>query len=396
MELWWYLGGWVRLRLTSADCLARLRDISGALALEDVVWRSELTAEFRVRRGELGKVLVRDGETLEILGNHGLPALARRLGRWKTFAASLLLFGLLTAWLPGRILFLSVSGNEEIPARLILEAAADAGVYFGASRREIQSEQVKNHLLYAIPELRWAGVNTTGCMAVITVRPRSAQEQLADDLPGNIVAVRDAVITEVFPQTGTVQVRRGQAVREGEVLISGMAELGLLTRTDRASGEVYGLSRREVSAKLPTETTFRQETGVVRRVRSLILGKKRIYFSNDSGILHSTCVKMIFVKNLTLPGGFELPVRLVTESYYLCDTGQAAREDPEATLRTAVRSYALEQMIAGEILAEDWTWREGALHGILECREMIGRFRPENDLKGETNDDREIGERGAG
>ncbi len=396
MELWWHLGGWVRLRLTSADCMTRLRAISREMPMENLVWISELTAEFCVRRGDARKITVRDGETLKVLGSHGLPEMVKRMGKWRIFTAAVLAFGLLTVWLSGRILFLQVVGNGEIPTRLILEAAADAGVYFGASRREMQSEQVKNHLLYAIPELRWAGVNTTGCTAVITVRPRSSEEMPTDDLPGDIVAVRDAVVTSVYPQTGSVLVQRGQAVQEGQVLISGTTDLGLLTRTDRAAGEVYGLTRHEITAKLPANHRVRQENGEIRRVRSLIFGKKRFYFSNDSGILHTTCVKMISVKNLTLPGGFRLPVALVTETYYLCDTVLNEREAGTEALRTAARSYVLEQMVAGEIREADWTWGDNTIHGVLECREMIGRFRPGDDWEGETNDDREIGERGAG
>ena len=33
MELYWRLRGWVRLRLTSADCVPRLREISRELRL---------------------------------------------------------------------------------------------------------------------------------------------------------------------------------------------------------------------------------------------------------------------------------------------------------------------------------------------------------------------------
>ena len=36
MELWWRLRGWKRLRLTSADCPARLREIADRVPLEDI------------------------------------------------------------------------------------------------------------------------------------------------------------------------------------------------------------------------------------------------------------------------------------------------------------------------------------------------------------------------
>ena len=38
----------------------------------------------------------------------------------------------------------------------------------------IRSEKVKNSLLQRIPQLQWAGINTDGCVAVISVREKTA------------------------------------------------------------------------------------------------------------------------------------------------------------------------------------------------------------------------------
>ncbi len=395
MDLWKRLSGSVRLRLTSADCLGRLRALSREIQLEDVRWNSELTAEFRVARRDAKHIAVREGETLELLEATGYPAWGKRIWQWKYLIAWVLVLGLATAWLPGRLLFFTVEGNGDIPARLVLEAAEEAGLYFGASRRAVRSEKVKNHLLYAIPELRWAGVNTNGCNAAITVRPRSLDET-AEALPdGDIVAVRDGVVTEIFPEAGTVLVKPGQAVRAGQILISGSTDVGLLTRTDRASGEVYGLTRREISAKLPESVTVRRKSGGERRRFALLIGKKRIYFTNDSGILDTTCGKMVTVNYLELPGGFRLPVALVTECYTPCETAVTGRAG-EDQLLSAARDYALETMRAGTILGETASLDGNSLRVVYECRELLGAFRPGVFWESETNDDREIGERGAG
>ncbi len=396
MDLWWWFGGWIRGRLSSGDCLRRLQVISREVRLEDVSFSSEVTVEFSLRRRDLKKLSTRDGETFEILRQYGLPNMAKSMARWKSITSVVLLFAVLTAWLPSRVLFLQVEGNGDIPARRILEAARGAGLFFGAERREVRSEAVKNHLLHAIGELRWAGVNTQGCTATITVSPRSMEGDTARFLPGDLVAVRDALVTDIYPEAGTVQVQRGQAVGRGAVLICGTADLGILMRQDRASGEVYGLTRQEITAIVPGKVTVRQGTGRVERTYSLRIGKKSLKFTNDSGILDTTCVKMVTVNYLTLPGGFRLPVALVTETRTRYATAAKVREEADHQLLSEARSYALAQMRAGTILAEDWDGKENTLTARFECREMIARFRPAENLEGETNDDREIGERGAG
>ena len=395
MELWWRVSGWVRLRLTSADCTGRLREISREIRLDDIVVENELTSEFTVSRGQWERIRTGDGDALELVEEGGLPVLLGRLHRWRILAGTVLLLGVLTAFLPTRIWFLRVEGNGDVPARRILEEAASCGVRFGASRQELRSERVKNHLLWAIPELRWAGVNTDGCTAVITVAVRQQERMPEDVLPGDIIAGTDAVVTAVYPEVGTALTVPGQAVEEGQVLISGTADLGLAIRRDRAAGEVYGLTRRSIKAILPGETAVRRETGQVVRKYYLQIGKKYVNFSNDSGILHGTCVKMRTVNYLTLPGGFQLPVALVTETWRLCETQSIPRPDGEDLMAEAARRYVLEQMTAGTIASERLTVQGGSVTAEFACREMIGVFRPGIETEGDTND-RQNRERGAG
>ena len=391
----WLLTGWVRLRLTSADPAARLREFAEEYRLEKIVFYDDLTAEFDISAPDAKKLRVRERERLERTGGGGLPRFLAGLARWKILTAAVLLLGVQTVLLPTRIWFVEVRGNGSVPAALIAERAEECGVYFGASRRELRSEQVKNHLLWAIPELKWAGVNTEGCVAVITVAVRQEEEGTSDGQPGDIVAASDGVVDGVVNQSGTVLVKPGQAVRAGETLISGTSDLGTVVLSERAAGEVYGLTRREITAVLPSQTRSREETGAVVRKFSLRIGKKYVNFSNDSGILYGTCVKMRTVKYLTLPGGFQLPVALVTDTYRLCRTDAVSREMDTQALLSEVRRYAREAMTAGTILREETAVRENSLRAVLHCRELIGVFRPGIETEGDTNE-RENRERGAG
>ena len=394
MELWWRIRGWVRLRLTSADCAGRLREMARHIQMYDIRFCDDLTAEFTVFHKERGMISVRDGDILEEIGVGGFPHLWVSVRRWwmvTVFAIGLMV---LSVHLQGRLLFFRVEGNGQVPERLILEQAAECGLYFGAASRDVRSEQVKNHLLWSIPELRWAGVNVDGCSAVLTVAERQTGGEPEDAQPGDLVAVIDGVVTDVFLGTGSALAAPGQAVRAGDVLISGTTDLGLLVRTEQADGEVYGLTRRAFEVKLPEQTLVRRETGRVIRKFSLRIGKKYVNFSNDCGILYGTCVKMRTVKDLKLPGGFSLPVALVTDTYRLCDTDAIPREMDAGLLLSEARRLAREDMIAGTILREDVNVEEGRLRVVFECRELIGRFRPGFEIEGDTND-RENRERGA-
>ena len=394
MELWWHLRGWTRLRLTSANCAGRLRAISGEMRLGDIHFPDELTAEFSVQSGQEKLLLDRFGAELGVIGVGGIPALAKRIWCWRRLAGLVLILGILTVALPKRVWFVRVEGNSFVPDRRILEAAEMCGVSFGASAGAIRSEQVKNKLLYEIPELRWAGVNTQGCTAVITVAERRMEEQTAPWQPGSLVAGTDGIVTEVILQRGSALVKPGSAVREGQLLISGVTDLGICTRLEQAEGEIWAMTRREIQVSLPAESVKRGETSAVKRKFSLRIGKKSVNFSNDSGILYGTCVKMRTVDYLVLPGGFCLPVALVTDTYYQCQTESLPREETDWYAEAARRTVR-ERLRAGSVRTERLTQEGNLLTAVYECREQIGVFRPGEYMERDTFD-RENGECGAG
>lgn len=385
MELWWHLRGWTRLRMTSADCAGRLRRISGEMRLEDIAFPDDLTAEFTVQSAHGRKLMERYGEETAVIGSGGLPAAGRALWRWRRLAILVLVLGILTAALPRRVWFIRVEGNSAVPERRILEAAGECGLSFGASAADIRSEQVKNKLLFAIPELRWAGVNTDGCSAVITVAERQTGEGTGQWQPGDLIAFADGLVTEVILQRGTALVKPGDAVREGQILVSGLTDLGNCTSVEQAQGEVWGLTRREIRVALPAQTVNRHGTQAVRRKYSLRIGKKSVNFLNDSGILHRSCVKMRTVDYLKLPGGFQLPVALVTDTYYLCDTVAEPRGET-VWLTDAARRTVMERIRGGTVRSEGFTQEEGLLTAVFECREQIGVFRPGNFMERDTFD----------
>ena len=260
---------------------------------------------------------------------------------------------LLTLLIPTRIFFFQIEGNAAVPDKKILELAAQCGIEFGVSRQEIRSEKVKNQLLSSVPELEWVGINTAGCVATISVRERQSGDELAQ-LHGvsSIIATRDGVIRELTVTGGSAACKTGQAVKAGEVLISGYTDCGISIRAERAQGEVYAETHHEFSCVMPQNSVQRGEQVVEKRKTGIIIGKNRINFSQDSGILDTGCVKMYEENYVTLPGGFVLPIAFVTETciYYENQESVAAGDLEETTLPQLAERYLSGQMVAGRIL----------------------------------------------
>ena len=378
------LTGMVTAELTSADISGTLAGIGNlGVCVFDVRTEGDLTARIRLFRRDYKKVLrltKRRGDRFRLIEKSGIYWDLKGLLSRPVLLMGMVLLLVLVFFVPTRVLFVQVEGNDTVPARKILAAAEDSGICFGASRREVRSEKIKNSLLAAVPELQWAGVNTYGCTAVISVRERSVVDKTEKNLEvSSIVADRDGVILSCTVTQGNSLCAVGQAVREGEILISGYTDCGLCITATRAEGEVIALTRRNLTVKTPSSKLLREaETGQTTNF-SLIVGKNRINFYKGSGIYGGSCVKMYSEYCLTLPGGFRLPVALVRETVICYDsTSTEISEDAAlAELSDYAADYLRRRMVAGTITdasgiitPENGAW---CLTEEYACIEMIGR-----------------------
>lgn len=396
MNFWRSLDGMIRVKLVSADPAAALAQISNAgITVYDADRPDDdIALLFRIRRSDYGaleKLAQRRGYGLEPMERMGIYWALRGLRRRKLLVSGLLLLTILALYLPTRVLFIQVEGNNAIPTNLILEKSAQCGIFFGASRKEVRSEKMKNALLESIPQLQWAGINTYGCVAIISVRERSETQTGEESAQvSNLIASRDGIIVSCTVTRGSSLCRVGQVVRAGQTLVSGYTDCGLQIRAARAEGEVYAQTQRQILAAAPVNWTQKGEILSVEKKYSLIFGKNKINLSKDSGISGTICDKMYLWNYITLPGGFTLPVAIVTQvcTYY---SGTQSEQTGEDLLSAFAQRYLSEQMVAGQILSRDESFsREGDLiymTGNYACIEMIAQARNEENLQAYGNDD---------
>ena len=388
----------VRIRWSSAN-VPRAMDMltKYGVTVYDGQEVDEVTMYFSVRRGDLVTarwVAKRLGDQLEIVGKLGWYWRIAALRKRPVLLLGALLLVALTLLLPTRVLFFRVEGNGYVPANRILEAAERCGIEFGANRREVRSERMKNRLLEEVPQLQWAGVNTYGCVAVISVRekPTETKDERTPAIH-SMVAARDGVILSATATKGNLLCAPGQVVKQGQILISPYLDCGICLRLEDAEGEIMAQTRREIGAVTPVESA---KKGAVRdeQVRySLLIGKKRINLRKDSGIWDGSCGRMYEEYYITLPGGFRLPLGLSKETviFYELTPAEAEPAQVERLMVGFAEEQLLASMVAGQIQEGKTDFqRSGGIYvlsGRYRCTEMIGRARKEQigDTNGKSN-----------
>lgn len=399
MHFWKSLAGMVCLEITSADVFGCLQAINAAkIAVYDSQPVDDLTMHFCVDRKDCRKLFAlteKRGESVRVLGRKGIYWTIKRSLNRPILLVGILLLILMALLLPTRVFFVQVEGNVSVPAKLILEKAEECGIRFGASRREVRSEKMKNALLESVPQLQWAGVNTRGCVATITVEERTIPE--SGEKPtypvSSIVAARDGIIRSCTVIRGNALCKAGQAVKAGETLVSGYTDCGLSIRATRAEAEIYAETNRELAVITPDTWFFRGQILSESKKYSLIIGKNRINLYLGRGLSDSSCVKIYKQYQLTLPGGLQLPVILVCEQWttYSGSHQQLSKDAAAAVLTRFSRNYLKNQMVAGQIIGAHQQILQSpglfTLTGQYSCTEMIGRIHNEEIMEnyGKTN-----------
>ena len=380
--------GKVRINITCADSALLLNAINTeGIFIADILHINDLTIGATIHSADvnsLKKICDKQGASVKIIASFGVQYVLSAILKRPVIVIFACIIIIAYMLLPSRILFVSVEGNSAIAANEILEAAEKCGIIFGASRRQVRSEKIKNALLQEIPELQWAGINTSGCTAIISVREKTTQDMSVNEKSqvSSIVASRDGIIQNCTVFQGNSLCSVGQAVKRGQLLVSGYTDCGILTKATQADAEIMALTLRDIQTVFPDESEIRGTQLNKNNRYSLRVGKKLIKLHKDSGNYDTTCAKICSERYVRLPGGFFLPIAIVKETlcYYNTSTHQENLGAGE-WLMQFTEDYLNSSMIGGKIVSKqtqvDSIDNATVLVGRFVCMEMIGKTKIE-------------------
>ena len=174
---------------------------------------------------------------VELEKRQGLPYFFLRFRRRYALLAGVALCLVLFAIGSRTVLTIDVTGNETVTREEIISQLRLCGVSVGTYGPGIPIREVENRMMMAMDALSYFSLNLHGTRAEVIVREGDpAPEIRAETVPTDVVSSATGVITHIEPWVGDAQFQEGEAVCEGDVLISGRMEMDPVTPTEHDLG----------------------------------------------------------------------------------------------------------------------------------------------------------------
>lgn len=283
----------------------------------------------------------------------GVLVRAERFLRRRMLLAPSLALGALLVWLSGQmILSLEIDHAQEHIAE-VRRALAEEGVRPGRMKAAFSLDALRAQLSLRLPGLSFVGLRYAGSTMICDCQQAVSEE--AADVPGegmDIVAAQPGIITYISAASGTPQVVPGQAVRRGQVLISGTERTqGGQTHAVRAQGQVNARVYARGEAKVSLKQTTTVETGQTRtRVtlcspwRTFVVQEAQPFASQDVSLEREPLM------------GLYLPLWMERETFAETEVFASPRDQGDAMsmAQGAAERIAKEQCPQGVMVLDKW------------------------------------------
>jgi similar to stage IV sporulation protein len=290
IRLWNYIRGYVIIRI---EGLTLERFINLATINNIYLWDIErldyTTLEAKVSlKGfkQLKPIILKVGSRYRVISREGFPFLFTKLRKRKMLALGVILMIGVIFFLTSFVWTIDIYSPKGFDEKQLIEYLNREGVKIGIRKSTIDNEELKIDILKKFDDISYINLKFKGTKLIIDLKER---EYYTDDhkwdksKPTNIVASKKGVIEKVIAKNGKALVEKGDIVKSGQTLISGVIKNEedkniLLVHSE---GEVLARTYYYKTIKEPIVKEVEKETGEKYFSREIKIGEKSIHIKKD-------------------------------------------------------------------------------------------------------------------
>ncbi len=166
------------------------------------------------------------GYTAEISSRHGLPFVLERYKSRYGIYLGIILGCMLLLFSTMRIWSVEITGNVTVPEQEIRAVLYKHGLGEGTFIPKIKAKILAHEILLDYRKLSSMAINVNGTVVTVDVIERTSktEPEFKDDGIYNLISDFDGIITNVQAHEGAPEVKVGQVVTKGQLLVNGFVK----------------------------------------------------------------------------------------------------------------------------------------------------------------------------
>ena len=238
---------------------------------------------------------------IKIERKKGLPFLINRYKKRKIFLFLLIIMVALIILSSNFVWNVDIIEENNNILENIEQDIKNAGLETGKLKSKIDTKEIINKIRLEREDVAWMGIELKGTNAIVKLVKAEEKPEIIDEEDYcNIVSDKEGIITKINAQSGTANVKVGDTIKQGDILINGWME-GKYTgiRYVHAKGEIEAKVWHTKHKKILYNTTERRETGNIEE-------KYQIKFNNFKINLYKTLSKFEIYDTIETENKFKL------------------------------------------------------------------------------------------
>lgn len=311
---------------------------------------------------------------IHITKKNGLPFILHRNKYRYGMLVGAVIFVLLINFMSGFVWNLHISGNENISSESILESLEALNIKEGVRISKIDPQIARNQLLISRKDVAWAAFNIEGCRLTVDIT-ETKQKDDKSKAPSNIKALEDGVIKSVEVISGVANVRAGDAVLKGDLLVSGAKEYkDGHTEFLRSRAKIIAETEKVIRVEIPFKQIKKLQTGKYKKRRTLcFFGVKVPLYLGPVG------------ENFELEPSPEtdntskpyLPIKIIENSYYetyeteILLSNDKAKQQAKTELEKQIKNYLSGGKILSQRIVSETNKNSQIMYAEVKCEKDI-------------------------
>lgn len=215
---------------------------------------------------------------VQILKKRGIPFFLNKYKKRKIFAIFFIVIILMIYASSRYVWNIKINVKDNLKIDGIEKDLKEVGLIQGILKSKIDTNKIINEIRLKRSDISWMGIEFHGTNVIVNMVKAENKPPIIDNSEFcDIVAKKSGIITKITAQNGTLQVKPGDMVKKGDVLIAGFID-GKYTdrRYVHSLGEVIAKISYKKSIEIKLNEKFFKETGKKENKYEINIAKLKI------------------------------------------------------------------------------------------------------------------------